>query len=72
MQRNLFVVMRVCSPVIWSYLDAGFGAMVNSQGLLDRLLLLLLLARTCCSPFDPKKGCKTSIGITHLGNKDFQ
>ena len=24
MQRNLFVVMRICSPVALSYLDAGF------------------------------------------------
>ena len=42
---------------------------MSSQGLLDCVLLLLLLlaccllllllAKMCCSPLDPKKGCKT-------------
>ena len=42
--RNLFVVMRVCSPVVLSYLDAGFEARYGRKDfLLARCLLLLLL-----------------------------
>ena len=52
--------------------------MVSLQGLFTRillaaacyLLLLVLLAKTCCSPLDPKKGCKTATGQTQLGNQD--
>ena len=69
MQRNLFVVMRLGSPVILSYLDAGFEPQCGRKDffcacyyLLLLLLLLLLLAKTCCSPLAPKRWCKTSTG----------
>ena len=72
MQRNLFVVMRVGSPVVLSYLEASFEPLCPSKdfltaGCLLLLLLaacccLLLLAKMCCSPLDPKKGCKTLTG----------
>ena len=69
MQRNLFVVMRLSSPVVLSYLDAGFEPRCGRKDFLSAccclLLLLLLLAaaaKTCCSALAPKRWCKTSIG----------
>ena len=64
--------MRVRSPVVLSYLDADFEPRWGRKDFLIAcclLLLLLLLAKMCCSPLDPKKGCKTSTGETQLGNK---
>ena len=57
MQRNLVVVMRLCSPVVLSYLDAGFEPRCGRKGFWTAccLLPLLLLAPTavaakmCCS-----------------------
>ena len=34
------------------------------------LLLLLLLAKTCSSALAPKRWCKTSTGVTQVGNRD--
>ena len=39
MIRNVFVVMRVCSQVALSYLDASFSATASLQGLWDPLVL---------------------------------
>ena len=49
MQQNFFVVMRLCSPVVLSYLDAGFGPRCGRKDFWTAclLLLLLLLAATC-------------------------
>ena len=52
--RNLFVVMRLCSPVVLSYLDAGYEPWCGRNDFLTAcccllLLLLLLLAKTCSS-----------------------
>ena len=41
--RNLFVVLRVCSPVVLSYLDAGFEARCGRKDCFIACLLLLLL-----------------------------
>ena len=65
--RNLFVLMRVCCPVVLSYLDTGFEPLCPGMDFLIAyccLLLLLLpaIAKMCCSSLDPKKGCKTSTG----------
>ena len=76
MQRNLFVVMRLGSPVVLSYLDAGFEPRCGLKDFICAcallllaaaaccclLLLLLLLAKTCSSSLDPKRWCKTSTG----------
>ena len=72
MQRNLFVVMRLGSPVVLNYLDAGFEPRYGRKDFLCACLLLLLLAaaccyllllaKTCCSPLAPKRWCKTSTG----------
>ena len=70
MQRNLFVVTRVGSPVVLSYLDAGVqphGCHKDFWTACCCCLLLLaccclLLLNLCCSSLDPKKGCKTSTG----------
>ena len=68
MQPKLFVVMRLGSPVVLSYLDAGFEPRCGRKDFWTacccRCLLLLLLAaaKTCCSPLDPKRWCKTSTG----------
>ena len=59
MQRNLFVVMRLCSPVVLSYLDAGFEPRCGRK---DFWTFCLLLAEMCCSPLAPKRWCKTSTG----------
>ena len=49
MQRNLFVVMRIRSPVVLSYLDAGFEPRRGHKDFWTFcLLLLLLLAAACC------------------------
>ena len=69
MQRNLFVVMRLGSPVVVSYLDAGFELRCGRKDFLLACLLLLLLllllavaAKRCSSPLAPKRWCKTSTG----------
>ena len=56
MQRNLFVVRRLGSPVVLSYLDAGFEPRCGRKDFLLAccccycfcLLLLLLLAAAAC------------------------
>ena len=71
MQRNLFVVMRLGSPIVLSYLGAGFEPRCGRKDflcacclllLLAAACLLLLLAKTCCSALAPKRWCKTSTG----------
>ena len=56
----------VRSAVVLSDLDAGFEPRCPHEEFSCvcclLLLLLLLLAKMCCSPLDPKKGCKTSTG----------
>ena len=68
---NLFVVMRICSPVILSYLEDGFEPWCPRKDFLTACWLLLLLlaaaaclllAKICCSSLDHNKGCKTSTG----------
>ena len=58
-QRNLFVVMRVCSPVALSYLDAGFEPWCGRKDFWTFCFLLLaataVAAKTCCSPLAPKR-----------------
>ena len=43
-QRNLFVVMHICSPVVLSYLDAGFEPPCGHKDFWTFCLLLLLAA----------------------------
>ena len=62
MQRNLFVVMRLGSPVVLSYLDAGFEPRCGLKDFWTACCLLLLLAKTCSSALAPKRWCKTSTG----------
>ena len=62
MQWNLFAVMRLGSPVVLSYLDAGFEPRCGRKDFLTACCCLLLPAKTCCSPLAPKRWCKTSIG----------
>ena len=72
MQRNLVVVMPLCSPVVLSYLDAGFEPSCGRKDFWSACCLLLLLllllaaaavaAKMCCSPLAPKRWCKTSTG----------
>ena len=54
MQRNLFVVMRLCSPVILSCVDAGFEPQCGLKDFLTAcclLLLLLLLLKRVAQPW---------------------
>ena len=63
MQRNLFVVMRVCSSIVLSYLDASFEPQCVRKDFLTACCLRLLAAvaaKTCRSSLDPKWWCKTS------------
>ena len=46
MQRNLFVVMRLGSAVVLSYLDAGCEPRCGLKDFLSACLLLL--AAACC------------------------
>ena len=48
MQRNLFVVMRLGSAVVLSYLDTGFDPLCGRKDFLTACLLLLLAAACCC------------------------
>ena len=57
--------MRVCSPVVLNYFNAGFEPRCRRKDFWIACcccLLLLLTAATkiCCSPLNPKKGRKTS------------
>ena len=65
-QRNLFVVMCLCSPVVLSYLDAGFEPRCGCKDFWTFCLLLLAAAAvaaiTCSSSLAPKRWCETSIG----------
>ena len=62
----MLVVMRLGSPVVLSYLDAGFEPRCGRKDFLLACLLLLLLlavaAKTCSSALAPKRWCKTSTG----------
>ena len=64
MQRNLFVVMRLGSPVVLSYLDAGFERLCRRTDFWTACCCcwLLVAPKMCCSSLDPKKGCKTTTG----------
>ena len=44
MQRNLFVVMHIRSPIVLSYLDAGFEPQSGRKDFWTFCLLLLLAA----------------------------
>ena len=48
MQRNLFVVMRLGSLVVLSYLDAGCEPRCGRKDFLSVCLLLLLLLAAAC------------------------
>ena len=48
MARNLFVVMRLCSPVVLSYLDAGFERRCGRKDFWTGCLLAT--AAACCCP----------------------
>ena len=70
MQRNLFVVMRLGSPVVLSYLDAGFEPRCGRKDFssacllacLLLLLLLLLLLKRVAHPWPLKGGVKPRQG----------
>ena len=69
MQQNVFVVIRLGSLVVLSYLDAGFEPRCGRKDFLTACLLACLLAaaaavaaKMCCSPLAPKRWCKTLTG----------
>ena len=66
MQRNLFVVMRLGSPVVLSYLDAGFEPRCGLKDFLCAccclLLLLLLLLKRVAHLWPLKGGVKPRQG----------
>ena len=70
MQRNLFVVMRLCSPVVLIYLDAGFEPQCGRKDFLNACLLLadasaccfLLLLKRVAHPWSLKGGVKPRQG----------
>ena len=60
-ERNLFVVMRLCSPVVLSYLDAGVEPHCRRKNFWTACLRLLLLAtvtetRLKKGSFSPQNG----------------
>ena len=62
-------MLRLSSPVVLSYLDAGLEPRCGRKESLTAcccclllVLPLLLLAKTYCSPLGPKKRSKTSTG----------
>ena len=48
MQRNLFVVMRLGSPVLLSYSDAGFEPRYGRKDFLLACCLLAAIAAAAC------------------------
>ena len=63
MERPLFVVMRVCAPVVLSYLDVGFETRCLRKNFRIACCYLLAAAdaaKICCSSLNSKKMCKTS------------
>ena len=78
MQRNLFVVMRLGSPVVLSYLDAGFEPQLVARtlGLLAASSYLLLNTKLKTPIFHPKwttgRHCSAedAFFITHLQGFD--
>ena len=65
------MMMRVCSPVVLSYLDASFEPMCGHKDFWTACCLLLLLllllaaaiaAKTCGLALDLKRWCQTSTG----------
>ena len=48
MQRNSIVVMRLCSTVVLSYLDAGFEPRCGRKDFLTACLLAAAAACYCC------------------------
>ena len=76
MARNLFVVMRICSSVVLSYLDASFEPRCGRKDLLTAgccccCLMLAVAAKMCCSPWilkggvEPRQGKPISVIKTH-------
>ena len=63
---KLLVVMRLCSPVVLSYLDAGFEPRCGRKDFLTAccclLLLLLLLLKRVAHPWPLKGGVKPRPG----------
>ena len=67
MARNLFVVMRLCSPV-FELLGWRFGATVPLQGLFNRLLLVACcwLLLKCVEQIDSlQEDGQTNTGFRH-------
>ena len=68
MQRNVFVVMRLGSPVVLSYLDAGLEPRCGRKDFLSAcllaclLLLQLLLLKRVAHPWPLKGGVKPRQG----------
>ena len=60
MQRNMFVVMRLCSQVVLSYLDAGFEPSCGRKDFWTACCLLLLLK--CVAQSWTLKGGGGTIG----------
>ena len=74
-QRNLFVVMRIRSPVVLSYLDADFEPRCGRKDFWTFCLLLLAVACCCCylsllkrvaQPWPLKAGVKPQHGKPSL------
>ena len=76
MAQNLFAMMRICSPFVLGYLDAGFEPRCGRKDFLTACLLLLLLAAACCwllkrvahhwslkSGVKPRQGKSSSVTI---------
>ena len=65
-QRNLVAVMRVCSPVVLCYLDAGFEPRCGGKDFWTfcclLLLLLVLLLKRVAHPWPLKGGVKPRRG----------
>ena len=64
MQRKLFAVMRLCSPVVLSYLDAGFDPRCRGNDFLLACCCccLLLLLKRVAHPWPLKGGVKPRKG----------
>ena len=74
--RSLFVVIRLCFLVVWSYLDATFEPRIRRKDFVIAYLLVLAPSACCVlkcvtQPWTPRQGVKPQQGKPNSVNNFF-